>query len=205
MTQYLREAIAASIVACCGAATASAGTWLTFGELPSQPVNGLTISGLTFAFEVGGNPSDDATYNVDLGIGTTTFLSDPVLEGDASGVLRIIFAKPTPTLSFGLGLNSAADFSPGATVDFYDENGLLLDSAALNTVGDSNLGLSEGEFIWASAAGGASSVRIDLNDEAARFALDNLRFQAVPEAGNLLGGAVAAGLGLTACLRRRSA
>ncbi|MBL9138130.1 MAG: hypothetical protein JNK85_19840 [Verrucomicrobiales bacterium] len=205
MTHYLRRAIGASIVASClgSATTASASSWLTFDELPSQPVNGLAIAGVTFGFEVGGIASDDATYNVDLGFGSTTFLSDPVLEGDATGVLRLIFAQPTAKLSFGLGLNSAADLAPAAIVELYDEGGLLLDSESVDTTGDLSLGISEGGFEWISAAGGASLVVIDFNDQASRFALDNLRFEAVPEPGTFLAGALVAGLGLVAYRRRR--
>lgn len=59
-----------------GAASASA-TTLHFDELPFQPVDGLSIGGVTFGFEVGGASSPDAFYNFNSGIGQTAYLSPP--------------------------------------------------------------------------------------------------------------------------------
>lgn len=168
--------------------TAASATTLLFDELPSQPVDGLSISGVTFGFEVGGSPSSDATYNVDLGIGPTAYLSDPVLEGDATGLLTLLFAAPTPQLSFGLGLLAGTDFMPGALVSLYDNSNALLDSIGINTL--ANMGISEGLFDYANPLGVSKAV-IDFDDTAGRFALDNLTFGAtaaspVPEGGSTL-------------------
>jgi hypothetical protein len=58
---------------------------LQFNELPAQtPVNGVSVLGVTFGFQVGGLPSTDARYNVG-GPGNITFLQGTVLEGNASG------------------------------------------------------------------------------------------------------------------------
>lgn len=166
------------------AASVSAGT-VFFDELPSQPVDGVTIPGLTFNFEVGGSSSSDATYNFDTGLGATTYLSDPVLEGDARGILTLIFAKPTTELSFGLGLLGFANLTPGAVMDLYDDRDLLLQSISIDTVGDPTRFINEGWLSWADPQTGVSRAVIDFDDAAGRFALDNLTFSgnSVPEGG----------------------
>ena len=63
-------------------------TTLSFDEVPFQPVDGLDVSGVTFGFQIGGVPSTDAHYNA-FGPGTTTFVQDPSLEGNAAGVLTL--------------------------------------------------------------------------------------------------------------------
>lgn len=158
---------------------------VSFGELPPQPVDGVTILGLSFNFEVGGSPSSDATYNFDTGLGATTYLSGPVLEGNASGILTLIFAKPTEEISFGLGLLGSANLSPGAVVDLYDDGGSLLKSIGIDTTGDPTRLINEGWLSWSDPHAGVSRAVIDFDDVAGRFALDNLTFncKSVPESG----------------------
>src|SRR5690242_6759373 len=104
---------AATLVAgLAGAVSAPAGAvTLTFDELSTQPVNGLTTNGVTFEFLVGNQTSADAVYNRP-GPSGTSLLSGPVLEGDARGVLRMSFAAPASTVSFAVALTSPSSLSP---------------------------------------------------------------------------------------------
>ena len=72
-------------------------TVLTFTETASQPVDGLSVSGVTFGFTVNGVASTDARYNAG-GPGTLMFVQDPSLEGNANGVLTLHFDQPTTVL-----------------------------------------------------------------------------------------------------------
>src|SRR5262249_11797507 len=51
-------------------------TTITFTELPPQPVNGVSLEGVTFGFTVGGVPSTDATFGGG-GPGTTMYTTPP--------------------------------------------------------------------------------------------------------------------------------
>jgi hypothetical protein len=177
MMSHIARSVTALAVVVCGVTTASADTTLQFDELPSQPADGLGFSGVTFGFEVGGSPSLDATYNVDLGLGSTQFLSDPVLEGDAGGLLTLGFIGPVTELSSVLD-SWLSDLTPGAVVDLYD-GGDSPDSIGVDTLADPPRH-HRGWFDWTATGVGASRVVIDFEDQAGRFALDNLSFNAVP-------------------------
>lgn len=198
-----RRFCAAVAAMACGVAGASARTTLAFDELASQPVDGLSLSGLTFRFEVGGSPSADASFNVDVGLGDTQFLSGPVLEGDAAGFLLLLFDYPAIELSFGLGYNVFADLAPGASVALYDTAGLIVDSISFDTLANPAVGISEGRFEWKAPGAGAAKAVVDFLDPAGRFALDNLRFETIPEPGTMSGGVVISGLAIAGYLSRR--
>lgn len=191
MQRFPRALTLAGIALLLGAAAPA--TTLTFDELPFQPVDGLSFSGVTFGFEVGGAPSPDASYN-SSGPGLLTLVQDPVLEGDAAGILTLDFAVSTCDLSFGLALGTFGPVTPGAVVNLYDGAGILLGSEAVDL--DSIVSFSEGLFSWVGPIPAARAV-IDFDENAAsRFALDNLTFHTVPcipEAGTVL-----SGLGLVA-------
>ncbi|MCZ6794801.1 MAG: IPT/TIG domain-containing protein, partial [Planctomycetota bacterium] len=146
-------------------------TTLTFDELATQPVDGLSFMGVTFRFEIGGVASDDARYR-GSGPGTTKFLADPTLEGSASGILTLEFDVPTPILEFGVGLSTTVAVDPGITVELFDSGGSF-------TVLDVELP-STGGFAQTRFSHAGTPVRravIDFNETAAaRFAIDNLTF-----------------------------
>jgi hypothetical protein len=179
---------------------ANAAFTLTFNELPTQPVNGLSYMGITFGFKVGGSPSTDAAYNA-IGPGTLTYLQDPTLEGTTAGILTLNFAAPTDQLQFGVALNSYFAATPGYIVRLYDPSSLLIGVYSGNT---SPLVLwSEGQFTYSGTP--VSRAAIGFNDRVAnRFALDNLTINpvsAVPAPGAVLLSSI--GLGLVNWLRRR--
>jgi len=176
---------------------ANAAVTLTFDELPTQPVDGLSYMGVTFGFKVGGSPSTDAVYN-GIGPGTLTYLQDPSMEGTTAGVLTLDFSSPTDQLEFGVALNTY-DASPmGYAVRLYDPSYQLIGAYSGST---SPLVIwSEGQFTYSGAL--VSRAVIGFNDLAAsRFALDNLTINAVPAPGAVLLSSI--GLGLVNWLRRR--
>ena len=181
---------------------ANAAFTLTFDELPTQPVDGLSYMGVTFGFKVGGSPSDDAIYH-GIGPGTLTYLQDPSLEGTTAGILTLDFSTPTDQLEFGVALSTYNAAAPGYAVRLYDQSYQLLDTYFGNT---SPLILwSEDQYTYSGTP--VSRAVIGFNDQAAsRFALDNLTFNSnsinsIPAPGAVLLGSI--GLGLVNWLRRR--
>jgi hypothetical protein len=155
---------------------------LRFDELPFQPVNGLSVLGVTFGFEVAGSPSDDANYNAG-GPGSTAFIDDPSLEGDAAGTLSFDFAPAVPSLSFGVALSTFTAVVAGASVQLYDDNGLLVDTIEVDLL--PVVSVAEGEFSWSAGLVGRAVVQFD-SSAASRFAVDNLAFATVPDSGPFL-------------------
>lgn len=180
------------------AGAANAAFTLTFDELPTQPVDGLSYMGVTFGFKVNQVSSTDAVYN-DIGPGNLTYLQDPVLEGTTAGVLTLQFANPTDQLEFGIALNSYDDVASAYVVRLYDPSYELIGVYSGNT---SPLELwSEGQFTY-SGDKKISLAAIGFNEQAAnRFAIDNLTINPIPAPGAVLLGSI--GLGLVSWLRRR--
>ena len=54
---------------------------LRFTELPLQPIDGVTINGLTFGFTIDGAPSPTGAFYNAQGPGQITFVQDPSLSG----------------------------------------------------------------------------------------------------------------------------
>jgi hypothetical protein len=201
-TCFLLTAGRASAVLAWAASALAANVLIEFDELPAVPASGLTFKGVTFGFEAGGAASDDATFNVDLGFGSTLHTTDPVLEGDATGTLTLSFGVPTDTLEFGLVLLGAANYTPGAVVDLYS-GVVLVDSIALNTLADPAEAISEAQFQWSNAAVPIDRAVVDFDDSAGRFAMDNLSF--VPEPLPTLAAFGLVGFAFARFLRRRRA
>ena len=176
---------------------ANAAVTLTFDELPTQPVDGLSYNGVTFSFKVDWVPSTDAVYN-GIGPGNLTYLQDPTLEGTSAGVLLLDFANPTDQLDFGIALNSYNAVSNAYVVKIYDSSYTLIDTFTGDT---SPLVLwSEDQFTYSGTR--IRRAVIGFNDQAAnRFAIDNLTINPVPAPGAVLLGSL--GLGLVNWLRRR--
>lgn len=166
---------------------------LDFTELPFQPVDGVSIAGVTFDFKIGGIDSLDANY-ASGGPGSITFVQDPSLEGNSSGILTLDFAAPTPLLGFGVALSTFGTLTPGFTVELFDASLASLGIIPVTT--NSLISFTEAQFNHI----GTPILRavLDFDDTAGRFALDNLTFNvtAIPEpASILLMGIGVAGLG----------
>ena len=158
-------------------------TILNFTELPFQPVDGVSIAGVTFDFKIGGLDSLDATYGSG-GPGTITFVQDPSLEGNSLGILTLNFAAPTPLLSFGVALNTFGTLMPGFTVELFDASLTSLGVTQVTT--NSLISFTEAQF----SHGGPPILRtvLNFNNPAGRFAFDNLTFDVttVPEPTSIL-------------------
>ena len=176
---------------------ANAAFTLTFDELPTQPIDGLSYSGITFGFDVGGIPSTDAAYG-GIGPGTLTYLQDPSMEGTTEGILTLDFATPTDQLDFGVALNSYNPVTTAYAVMLYDSSYALIGNF---TGGTSPLVLwSEGLFTYSGTQ--VSRAVIGFNEQvASRFAIDNLTINPIPAPSAVLLGSF--GLGLVNWLRRR--
>lgn len=172
---------------------------LTFDELGvPTPVDGLTVKGVTFDFKINGVDSTDAIYN-------STFppefppnlfvnLQQPILEGNAKGILTLDFAAPISALQFAAGVETFGSATPGLTVELFDSG---LKSLGITPVNTSRLAaLSEGLFSYS----GSPVLRavLDFNETQLgfnptidpRFSLDNLSYTAatsVPEPSSFVG------------------
>ena len=179
------------------AGSVNAAFTLTFDELPTQPVDGLSYNGVTFGFKVDWVPSTDAVYN-DIGPGNLTYLQDASLEGTTAGVLTLDFANPTDQLDFGIALNSYNAVPTAYVVKLYDSSYAPIGTFTGDT---SPLVLwSEGQFTYSGTM--VRRAVIGFNDQAAnRFAIDNLTINPIPAPGAVLLGSF--GLGLVNWLRRR--
>lgn len=189
-------ALAVALVFC----PASRAVTITFDELPTQAVNGLSLKGVTFGFTVGGVASTDATFNTNNGPGLSSFITPPNLEGNSSGVLTLTFAAPVTSIQAGVALNSTATFSPGFSVQLFDTFNNSLGTTGVNTAPAPIF--SEGQFNY---SGVAVSKAVVTFSPGTRFAMDNLSFApvAVPEPATVILGSLAIpALGLFAWKRR---
>jgi hypothetical protein len=191
------------LVGLMSAGVGNAAVTLTFDELPTQPVNGLSYKGVTFGFTIGGSPSTDALYS-DVGPGAITFLQDRTLEGNAAGILTLDFAQPTDMLQFGVALNSFDPVTAAYSVQLFDASSAWLATLSGNTY--PLVVWSEDLFSYSGTP--ISRAVIGFNEQAAgRFALDNLTHDSVggidpvPAPGAILLSSI--GVGLVSWLKRR--
>jgi hypothetical protein len=156
---------------------------LTFDELPTQPVNGLSFRGVTFGFEVAGAGSTDARYNGG-GPSAATVAEVPCLEGNAAGELTLRFDKPTNILRFGVVLSREGTFTPGFSVELFSPGGRSRGITDVKTTPTpvSRFGWSEGKFDYQGAAVGTAVITFNSSFDpefGSRFALDNLTFKRI--------------------------
>lgn len=168
-------------------------------DVPFQPADDFRTPGVAFAFTISGIDSTEAFVG-SFGPGTLSTVSDPSLTGNSTGILTLMFDRPTPILEFGVALSTADALSPGVSVELFDALGESLGIAGVDTTAvGGGVGFSEAAF--GHSAEPISKAVIDFADEPGNFAFDNLVYE-VPEPSALLLVLCAAG-GLLPLLRSR--
>jgi hypothetical protein len=150
-------------------------TTLTFTELTVQPVNGVSVSGVTFGFEVGGVSSADAIYG-GFGPGSITFVQDPSLEGNAGGVLTLTFDRPTTVLEFGIARSCICTLAPGVSVELFKPGAAGRSRGIMTQTTSPLVSFSEALFSYSGPAIQTAVITFPSAGIAPRFALDNLKF-----------------------------
>jgi hypothetical protein len=151
----------------------------TGGLKRGSPIRGVTLSGVTFDFTRAGLASIDAFYGgvIHRTPGgpprILTNVQEPALEGNAQGVLTMIFATPTPQLRFGIARSTTA---ASATVQLFDdrERTIATTQVPLTTSGT----VSEGVFSHSNPGRLVKRAVVSFPNAATdtRFAIDNLTF-----------------------------
>ena len=170
------SALAQSLGGAAGVLGASVGgsQTLTMDEVPYQPVNGLTVKGVTFGFTVGGVASSNAFYD-DSGPGVTAYTSDPSIVGDATGVLALNLAEATTSLQFGFALDMTGSDAAGATVSLYGVGGGIIGTYTV-PVAPNGYAFPSGLFSYSGPAAVASAAVSFDSSAAPAFAFDNLTY-----------------------------
>lgn len=147
-------------------------TTLTFDELPSQPVDGLSVNGVTFDFDLGA----DARYG-SSGPGSILYVQDPSLEGNSYGALTLTFDQPTTVLEFGIARSCfGCTLAPGVAVELFKPGGHDRSDRIITMTTSPHGSFSQALFSYSGPAIQKAVVRFPSPEQAFRFALDNLRF-----------------------------
>lgn len=154
-------------------------TTVTFDEVPFQPVDGLTVGEVTYGFTINGVPSTDADY-ASFGPNLVNFLQDPVLEGNATGVLSLDFSTPVDSIQFGLARSIQAPVTNGVEVRLFDSAGNPAGTFPLNLT--TPVSFAEVQFSYSGLP--VQRMEIDLTvatpaQAGTRFAIDNLIYNTV--------------------------
>ena len=148
---------------------------LDFSEVPVQPVDGLSLEGVSFAFEVDGAPSMDARYNA-FGPSPGPFIDCPCIEGAAAGKLTITFDKPTQVVEFGSVLSTFGTLMPGYTVDVIGPSTMSRQVFPVDT--SPSPSFTGALFRYDKNA--VKQLVITFDQAPGRFALDNLKYHKAP-------------------------
>lgn len=149
---------------------------LVFDEVPRQSVDGLTVEGVSFEFEINGNPSSGANYN-SSGPGPSSYWNCPCLEGPSEGKLTISFDSPTRLVEFGVARSIFSTLTPGFSVILMDNSGATIDVIDVNTSPVTPSPFTGALFSYLSTGESVKSLEITFSTPSTRFALDNLVFE----------------------------
>ena len=147
---------------------------LTMTEVPTQPIDGLTVSkgGLNFSFT---NPAGSLEYNSG-GPGTISFVQDPSIAGRSSQ-FSVTFSATVWSVQFGLAENIGSIGGQLATIDLFNGGAVPFATSSLNaSLVDP---FAEGAFSF--SGGPLTSIRITPNSAAPVVAFDNLTVETTPE------------------------
>src|SRR5687767_5791488 len=146
---------------------------------PSVPTvaDGIHALGITFGFTEGGVSSTNALYGRDIDTVNNELapLSDPVLDGPATGVLTFDFDMPANFLAFDIAFGVLPENSGGIVT-------IGTTSIPFTTIGNSGfMGFfSLGSFSYTASSSFTNAViTFDSNASSANFAIDNLSYDAI--------------------------
>ncbi|HEX8098531.1 MAG TPA: Calx-beta domain-containing protein [Pyrinomonadaceae bacterium] len=160
------------LIFCAGLAHAQTET-ITFDELPTQPVNGVIVKGVSFRYQVNGADSTSCTFNDEGPTGNSLYISNPCLVGKTAGVLTMTFATPTPTLHMGLALDLRIVVRQAFTIQLYDASSNLIGTYSVDAVLPPGVPQPENEFNY---SGEPVSRAVITFKGSTLFAVDNLTF-----------------------------
>jgi len=148
---------------------------VTFDELSAQPLNGVSLKGVTFGFTISGVASTDAMFNTLTGpLGVPPFIIPPNAEGNSLGTLTFTFAEASSGVSFGLARNVPVGTS-GATVQLFSGSTSLGSFPVLVNIPAGGT-FPEGLFTSSATNITRGVINFDNPTTAPRFALDNFGF-----------------------------
>lgn len=179
----MRKALLISAWLLVTAACASELTTITFDELPQQPLDDVSVKGVTFEFKGSTLQMEVALFGATrLSFGESKLLHAPWIEAPAVSGLTMRFGQPTPYLSFDLGFAGDRPQSPGYTVNLFS-GANQIGSIPVNTVmgGTSPFSFSEGAFSYNDPSRPLTAVTVDLIQPPPGdiFVVDNVAF--IPE------------------------
>ncbi len=168
-----------------------------------QVVNGATIGGVDFGFTINGSPSTDAHVLTDTGPGHSNNCEPAWVEGSARGILELIFPEAEQRFGFGYAVSTTITQPvPNATtIELFDAGGASLGSLSYTGLHDPAY---VGGFAGIESPIPFSRAELRFLSTAARFAVDNVRFEPIPEPSTLTL-LLAAGVGSALYVRRRQA
>jgi len=171
--------IAFGIVAATALMAEAAIVTVQFNELSPRPVNNVLIDGVNLNYVQNGSLSQNATFNFNTGA-TFQNLTDPVLEGDATGTLVLGFVNPTNLLSFAIARNTFSNSSAVVTYFFAGTSSSRTETVSLAPSSCSGCsGFAEGIFSYSNKYHAVNHVHISFPGATSlqdRFAIDNLTF-----------------------------
>ena len=170
LSRAARIALLSAFLLASAASAQTTSVTLNGTEVPFQPINGLTVKGVTFTDTTG------ADYDAANG-GQLTFTQDPVIEGQTAGeTITMVFPWPVSVLSFGMALSGQGTFTNAYTVQLFDSLGNLLQTVPVTVGNPPGDAFSNGEFT-SNQPGLISKAVITFDPSApSAFGLDNITF-----------------------------
>lgn len=157
---------------------------ITFDELPETPLDGVTVSGVTFGFQGANGAFPVALFGTRrLDHQETSLLSAPWAAGSASGTLTITFAQAVAAFSFDAAVTGIGPSAVGYSVSLF-ANGSSFATFDTPTTMGGNGGpgaVSEARFSYSDPSRPVTSLVINPNAAAFNFIFDDLSYSVVPE------------------------
>ncbi len=153
---------------------------LVFDEIPRQSIDGVSVGGVNFNFEINGVSSNGANYNSG-GPGASAYWSCPCIEGPSEGTLIISFDSPTKLVEFGMARSTFSVLTPGFTVLLKDDSGATIDEIDVNNSPVEPSPFTGALFSYLSTGESIKSLEVTFSTPSTRFAFDNLVYQIVQD------------------------